>query len=74
MKLTTWSMSAIQDVILRERNVTNVTGVSTELLVLVGYGLVCFLIAVQLLRYGEEARLSKTLSSLVDAADYDLSY
>jgi len=47
-------MSAIQDVILRERSFT---GVSTELLVLVGYGLVCFLIAVRLFRYSYEARL-----------------
>jgi ABC-type multidrug transport system permease subunit len=52
--MTTWSMSAIQDVILRERSFT---GVSTELLVLVGYGLVCFLIAVRLFRYSYEARL-----------------
>jgi hypothetical protein len=39
---------------LRERSLS---GVSTELLVLVGYGLVCFLIAVRLFRYGDEARL-----------------
>jgi ABC-2 type transport system permease protein len=51
--MTTWSMSAIQDVILRERGLT---GVSTELLMLVGHGLVCFLIAVRLFRYGDEAR------------------
>jgi ABC-type multidrug transport system permease subunit len=52
--ITTWSMFGIQDVMLRERSLS---GVSTELLVLVGYGLVCFLIAVRLFRYGDEARL-----------------
>jgi ABC-2 type transport system permease protein len=52
--ITTWSMFGIQDVMLRERSLS---GVSTELFALVGYGLVCFLIAVRLFRYGDEARL-----------------
>jgi ABC-type multidrug transport system permease subunit len=51
--MTTWSMSAIQDVMLRERSLT---GVSTELLVLVAYGLMSFLIALRLFRYGDAAR------------------
>jgi ABC-2 type transport system permease protein len=50
--MTTWSMSAIQDVMLRGRNLT---GVSTELFVLVAYGLISFLIALRLFRYGDEA-------------------
>ena len=50
--VTSWSMSAIQDVMLRGRSLT---GVSTELLLLVGYGLICFLVASRLFRYGEEA-------------------
>ncbi|MBV8359612.1 MAG: ABC transporter permease [Deltaproteobacteria bacterium] len=48
--MTTWSMSAIQDVMLRGRSFT---GVSSELLVLLAYGLVSFLIALRLFRYGE---------------------
>jgi ABC-type multidrug transport system permease subunit len=51
--ITTWSMFAIQDVMLRERGLA---GVSTELLVLIAYGLISFLIALRLFRYGEEAR------------------
>jgi ABC-type multidrug transport system permease subunit len=50
--MTTWSMSAIQDVMLRGRSLT---GVSTELLVLASYGLMSFLIALRLFRYGERA-------------------
>jgi ABC-type multidrug transport system permease subunit len=50
--MTTWSMSAIQDVMLRGRNLI---GVSTELFVLVAYGLISFLIALRLFRYGDEA-------------------
>jgi len=51
--MTTWSMSAIQDVMLRDRCLT---GVSTELLVLSAYGFISFLIALLLFRYGDEAR------------------
>jgi ABC-2 type transport system permease protein len=50
--ITTWSMSAIQDVILRGKSLVAVSG---ELLVLVAYGLVSFLIALRLFRYGGEA-------------------
>jgi ABC-2 type transport system permease protein len=50
--MTTWSMSAIQDVMFRERSLT---GISTEMLVLVAYGLMSFLIALRLFRYGDEA-------------------
>jgi ABC-2 type transport system permease protein len=50
--MTTWSMSAIQDVMLRERSLT---GVSTELVVLVAYGVISFLLALRLFRYGDEA-------------------
>ena len=50
--ITSWSMSALQDVILRDKGVV---AVSTELLVLVAYGLVSFLIALRLFRYGEDA-------------------
>jgi ABC-2 type transport system permease protein len=50
--ITTWSMSAIQDVILRDKSLVVV---STELLVLIAYGLVSFLIALRLFRYGDEA-------------------
>jgi ABC-type multidrug transport system permease subunit len=50
--MTTWSMSAIQDVMFRERSLT---GISTEMLVLVAYGLISFLIALRLFRYGDEA-------------------
>jgi ABC-type multidrug transport system permease subunit len=51
--ITTWSMFGIQDVMLRERSLT---GVSTELLVLVVYGFASFVIATWLFRYGDEAR------------------
>jgi ABC-type multidrug transport system permease subunit len=50
--MTTWSMSAIQDVMLRERSLT---GVSTELLVLVAYGVISFLVALRLFRYEDKA-------------------
>jgi ABC-2 type transport system permease protein len=50
--MTTWSMSAIQDVMLRARSLT---GVSTDLVVLVAYGFISFLIALRLFRYGDEA-------------------
>jgi ABC-type multidrug transport system permease subunit len=49
--MTTWSMSAIQDVILRDRGVA---GVSSALFVLVTYGLVSFLVGLRLFRYGDE--------------------
>jgi ABC-type multidrug transport system permease subunit len=50
--MTTWSMSALQDVMLRDKSIV---AVSSELLVLVAYGLVSFLIALRLFRYGDEA-------------------
>jgi ABC-type multidrug transport system permease subunit len=50
--MTTWSMTAIQDVMLRARSLT---GVSNELLVLLGYSLISFLVALWLFRYGERA-------------------
>ena len=50
--MTTWSMSAIQDVMFRERSLT---GVSFELLVLFAYGLISFAIALRLFHYGDEA-------------------
>ncbi|MGC2493303.1 ABC transporter permease [Candidatus Binatus sp.] len=50
--ITTWSMSALQDVMLRDKSLI---AISTELLVLVVYGLVSFLIALRLFRYGGEA-------------------
>ena len=50
--MTTWSMSAIQDLMLRGRSLT---GVSTELIVLGAYSLISFLIALRLFRYGAEA-------------------
>jgi ABC-type multidrug transport system permease subunit len=50
--ITSWSMSAIQDVILRDKSLI---AISTELLVLVAYGLVSFLIALRLFHYGGEA-------------------
>jgi ABC-type multidrug transport system permease subunit len=50
--ITTWSMSAIQDVLLRDKGLV---AVSSELLVLVAYGLVSFMIALRLFRYGGEA-------------------
>ena len=49
--ITTWSMSAIQDVILRDRGMA---GVSTALLVLLAYGLVSFLVGLRLFHYGDE--------------------
>ena len=51
--MTTWSMSAIQDLMLRGRSLT---GVSTELLVLVTYSIISFFIALRLFRYEAEAR------------------
>src|SRR5215472_7234311 len=50
--MTTWSMSAIQDLMLRGRSLT---GVSTELIVLGAYSLISFFIALRLFRYGAEA-------------------
>jgi ABC-2 type transport system permease protein len=49
--MTTWSMSALQDVMLRDKSLV---AVSSELMVLVAYGLVSFLIALRLFRYGDE--------------------
>jgi hypothetical protein len=46
-------MSAIENVILRERSLTEV---SSELLVLVAYAFISFLIAVRLFRYRHEPR------------------
>jgi hypothetical protein len=48
--LTTWSMFAIQDVILRDKSLAEV---SPKLLILFAYGLVSFLIGLRLFRYGE---------------------
>ena len=45
-------MSALQDVMLRDKSLV---AVSTELLVLAVYGIVSFLIALRLFRYGGEA-------------------
>jgi len=45
----------IQDVMFRQRSLT---GISTELLVLVAYGFISFLIALRLFRYGDEAHSS----------------
>ena len=50
--MTTWSMSAIQDVMFRGRSLS---GMSTELCVLFAYGLISFVIALRLFRYGDEA-------------------
>ena len=50
--ITTWSMSALQDVMLRDKSLI---AVSSELLVLTAYGLVSFMIALRLFRYGGEA-------------------
>jgi hypothetical protein len=47
--MISWSMSAVQDVILRDRSLA---GVSSELLVLFAYGLASFLIALWLFRSG----------------------
>jgi ABC-type multidrug transport system permease subunit len=49
--MTTWSMTAMQDVMLRGRGFA---GISTELLVLAAYSLTSFLIALGLFRYGDE--------------------
>jgi ABC-type multidrug transport system permease subunit len=49
--MTTWSMSAIQDVILRAKGLEEV---SNELLVLLAYGLLSFLSALWLFRYGKQ--------------------
>jgi hypothetical protein len=46
-------MFAIQDVILRDRGLAEV---SSKLLILFAYGLVCFLIGLRLFRYGDGAR------------------
>lgn len=51
--MTTWSMSAIQDVILRNKGLLEV---SPKLAVLVSYGLVSFVIGLRLFRYGEGVR------------------
>jgi ABC-2 type transport system permease protein len=47
--VTTWSMSAIQDVILRDKGVA---ALSAKLLILFGYGLVSFLIGLRFFRSG----------------------
>jgi ABC-type multidrug transport system permease subunit len=51
--MTSWSMSAIQDVILRDRGLA---GVSTELAVLTGYAAASFVVGLWLFRYGDEAQ------------------
>jgi len=50
--VTSWSMSAIQDVILRDKSLVEV---SRELVILAAYGLASFLIALRLFRYGDGA-------------------
>ena len=50
--ITTWSMSALQDVMLRDKGLV---AVSAALLVLVVYGFVSFLVALRLFHYGNEA-------------------
>jgi hypothetical protein len=57
--MTTWSMSAVQDMILRDRSLA---GVSTALLVLFAYGLISLFIAVRLFRYGMQAVPDELLS------------
>ena len=49
--ITTWSMSGLQDVMLRVRGLA---GISRELLVLLTYGLASFWIALRLFRYGDQ--------------------
>jgi ABC-type multidrug transport system permease subunit len=49
--ITTWSMSGLQDVMLRARDLA---GISRELLVLFIYGQASFLIALRLFRYGDQ--------------------
>ena len=49
--VTTWSMFAIQDVILRDKGLA---AVSPKLLILFAYGLVSFLIGLRLFRYGDD--------------------
>lgn len=48
--MTTWSMTAVQDVILRDKSFMQV---SHELLILTAYGLFSFLVGLRLFRYGE---------------------
>ena len=50
--VTSWSMSALQDVMLRGRGVS---GVSLELLVLAAYGLLSFALALRLFHYGDRS-------------------
>jgi ABC-type multidrug transport system permease subunit len=50
--VTSWSMSAIQDVILRDRSLA---GVSNELFVLIAYALASFVIGLWLYSHGNEA-------------------
>lgn len=50
--MTTWSMSAIQDVILRDKGLLEL---SRTLLVLSAYSIVCFLIGLRLFSYSDEA-------------------
>jgi ABC-2 type transport system permease protein len=49
--ITTWSMSGLQDVMLRARGLA---GISRELLVLLTHGFGSFLIALRLFRYGDQ--------------------
>lgn len=48
--MTTWSMSTIQDLILRDAGLAQV---APKLLILFAYGLVCFALGLILFRYGE---------------------
>jgi ABC-type multidrug transport system permease subunit len=48
--VTTWSMFAVQDVILRDKSLAEV---SSKLLILFAYGFVSFLIGLRLFRYGD---------------------
>ena len=73
--MTTWSMSAMQDVMLRGKSLI---AISTELIVLVAYGLVSFLIALRFFRYGGEVhrnelsqnRRAVTYRSLIANCDH----
>jgi ABC-type multidrug transport system permease subunit len=49
--ITTWSMSGLQDVMLRARGLA---GIYRELLVLLAYAFASFLIALRLFRYGDQ--------------------
>jgi hypothetical protein len=48
--VTTWSMFAVQDVILRDKSLAEI---SSKLLILFAYGFVSFLIGLRLFRHGD---------------------